>query len=1006
MIFSSSLRFIRICAIACLLLLLVMIRPVTAQNLSMRQYTVDNGLPSSEVYHVFQDSKGYIWMATDMGLSRFDGHKFTTFDNDQGLPENTVFEIYEDPFGKIWFISFPFQLSYFQNGAIHLYKHNDVIDKNIRRGLIPIKRNFLIDDKGAVWFSLINDNKIYKIDQKGEISRFCDVADSSVYLSTIEHKGQLLTSQNMAGRISNNVSLNTRLNRNNIKILRKDSRYSGAYFMADQDSTGKIYIAQNEFLYTLYPDGTFSMKEFESRILWMKIQDNKYLWIGKEFNGASFYKLNELEGKPFQNYLPGKSVTSVFNDSEGGIWFSTQGMGVFYLPSDAFYSFTTKDGLSGNNIKLVETFKGKLYAYADESYSLNVIDLKGVKVIKDFGQELSKIRALSTYYDSVLWIGTDLLIYTYDGIIFKALNNNHPKVLLDKATARHARFGIKDISSSRYDEAMVAQMVSLTKIKDGKVIYDSWFDDSVKLRIESVEWIQGNEFLLGTFSGLWKYDGKTYNYLGDKNPLFRERITDIVLFSDRNNFALATKGSGVIIKTGEGTFHITENEGLSSNLVTSLHVIGNELWIGTNNGLNMLLLSDVIARKGKPHIYVYRSQHGLISNEINMVKSDGNKIILATNGGVAVFNPSKYNRKTLPPRIYIEKISIMQKDTLVKSFYNLKQDESIIKLQYTGIAFKDAEMVKYRYRLLGLDRQWNTTASNEVEFAFLPAGNYRFEVLAVNSNGMVSEFPAYISFTITPPFWKTWWFNILVAFTLLGIIWLIFRAKTRHERWRHELEVETNINRQQALIKQMDPHFVFNTLNSIQSYIIKNDNMASTLYLSKFSRLMRLILNNSQKPLVKLKDEIDSLNLYLEIECMRFKHKFEYSIICDNSIKQETAFIPSFMVQTFIENAVWHGMMNLERSGVIKVRFDRDADDYDLLICTIEDNGIGRKKSLNIRSGMLVNKSYGILNVENRLKLLSSLHNKKFTLNFIDLVDKGKAQGTIVKLTMPLKESS
>ncbi len=998
-------RFRKICALVCLVLNLVMIRSGMAQNLSMRQYTVDNGLASSDVYHVFQDSRGYIWMATDMGISRFDGHKFVSYDSEEGLPQNTVFEIYEDAIGRVWFISFPFQLSYYQNGAIHLYKYNDVVNKNIRQGLVPLKRNFIVDATGAIWFSLINDNYIYKIDQKGKISHFPETPNDSIYLTIMEREGQLMTSQNMRGRRLYNISVNTKNNKFNIKLLHKVSKYSGAFFIVDQDTSGKVYIAQNEFLYTLHPDGKYSSKEFESRILWMHIQDNENLWIGKEFYGASVYKLDELEGKPFQNYLPGRSVTSVSHDSEGGTWFSTLGAGIFYLPSEAFYSFTSEDGLSGNNIKSVEIFKGKLYASTDDSYSLNVIDKNGVRVVENFGQEMSKIRAISAYKDSILWIGTDILIYSYDGITFNGFPYNHPKFAQDKVKERRARFGIKDLAPKSYNEIMVAQMASLTKIRDRKVIYDSWIDDSFKLRIESVEWISGDEYLLGTFSGLWKYDGKNYEFLGNENPLFEERITDIVLFPDRRYFALATKGSGIVIKTIKGVFQITKTDGLSSNLITSLHLRGDELWVGTNNGLNMLLLSEVLSKSGKPKIHVYRKQHGLISNEINMVRSDDKNIVVATNGGLTTFDPSQFSWKTDPPRIHIENISIMRKDTLIRSPFTLKHNESIVQFQFTGIAFKDADLLKYRYRLWGLNNQWITTTSNEVEFAFLPPGNYRFEVVAVNSLEMVSHSPAIITFTIRPPFWRTWWFSTIVALVIVVILYVIFKAKSRHERWRHALEFETNVNRQQALIKQMDPHFVFNTLNSIQSFIIKNDNMASSLYLSKFSRLMRLILNNSQKPLVKLSDEIDSLNLYLEIECMRFKQKFEYSITCDNSIKPEVTYIPAFVVQPFVENSVWHGMMNLDRQGYIRVRFNRDVDDYDVVTCTVEDNGIGRKKAAKMRSGFLLNKSVGINNVEKRLKLISSLHNKDFSLNFIDVGDNDEVKGTIVKITMPLTES-
>ena len=986
---------------------LVMVCTVQAQKPSLRQYSVEDGLPSSVVYHVFQDSKGYIWMATNLGVSRFDGTRFRSFDMSDCLSQNTVFEIYEDDGGRIWFISFPFNLSYYHNGVIHKYKYNSVIESISFHGKVPHKLNFRADKQGNIWFSFINGEYLHKVDHNGRLTNYPLPRDIRTYLYVTEIEGQLLTSQHIKWKQENSIAIKTKLNNNIVKLPVYSSDYSGGFFMLDSDKRGNIYLAQNEYLYVIHPDGSFKVKKCNKRLLWIHNQEDQYLWIGLEGDGAIVYNINEISKDPINKFLAGQSVTSVLNDSEGGLWFSTSSSGVFYLPSRAFFSYTMEEGLSGNNINELAIFKNKLYLTADDGYTLDVIDYDGVSQVKKLLDDNNKIGALKAYKDSCLFIGTEHFLYSYDGNKIKSYVNNHPYHIKKPSIIRNKyRYGIKDIYPLTGNDILIGQSENLLLIKGGNVTYDSWADDSLALRIETIMQTKDEKFLLGTTNGLWTFDGSAFQYLGNENPMFKERISSIAVFPNSNDFVLGTKGAGLIISTKNKIYRLTNHDGLTSNSITTLHISGNELWVGTNNGINVLSISDLLDNRPHPSLIIFRKQHGIISNEINKIIGSQSYIVIGTDKGLTIFSRSKFKLIARPPKIFIENISVMMRDTILQKSYSLRYDENIVKLKFAGIAFRDADAISYKYRLLGLNSEWNSTLNNELEFAFLPPGKYRFEVLAVNSVGMVSSYPAYVDFVIKPPFWITWWFNISVLLFIILLAILAYRHTAYRQKKRHLLEVDSNIDRQQALIRQMDPHFVFNTLNSIQSYIIKNDHMSSSLYLSKFSRLMRLILNNSQKPMVKLKDEISALNLYLEIECMRFQQKFEYNISWDNSILPEVSYIPAFMIQPFVENAIWHGIMNSERPGIIKLRFERDPADYDIIICTIEDNGIGRDLSKKVRAGLLVNKSLGIINVEKRLNLLSSLHNKKMSLNFTDLVENGEPRGTIVTIRIPLQGRS
>jgi hypothetical protein len=368
---------------------------------------------------------------------------------------------------------------------------------------------------------------------------------------------------------------------------------------------------------------------------------------------------------------------------------------------------------------------------------------------------------------------------------------------------------------------------------------------------------------------------------------------------------------------------------------------------------------------------------------------------------LTIFNYRNYQPLLVNPPVFISSFSIMKKDTTIKSGYRLSSSQNLITIKFIGISFREAANLKYKYRLEGLDSKWNYTSNTEVEYAFLPPGKYNFEVLAINSDDIESAEPALISFTILPPFWKTWWFILLALSAISAFAYYYYTNRMRQIKKEHGLRNDIDWYRQQALAKQMDPHFVFNTLNSIQSFIIKNDRLASSQYLSKFARLMRIILNSSQKQAVPLSDEISALTLYLELESLRFQQKFDYNLVVDPSIDSSACFIPAFLIQPFIENAIWHGIMGLKETGRIDIEFQKNQNQ---LTCIVEDNGIGRKRSMELKTAVPVTKqSYGIALVESRLELLNNLYDIDMKILFVDLYNEdGQPSGTRVIINLPL----
>lgn len=229
--------------------------------------------------------------------------------------------------------------------------------------------------------------------------------------------------------------------------------------------------------------------------------------------------------------------------------------------------------------------------------------------------------------------------------------------------------------------------------------------------------------------------------------------------------------------------------------------------------------------------------------------------------------------------------------------------------------------------------------------------------------------------------------------------------RRKHEMEKKVLQIEKQLFdiQQKALRLQMNPHFIFNSLNSIQSYILNNDVDLAVNYLGRFSQLMRLILANSRESVVPLADELQAIRHYLEIEKLRFEEKFTYSIIVDPEIDEEFTGVPPMVIQPYIENAIIHGLVHKTSPGQIIIRFQEKKS---RMLCSIEDNGVGRAKAAEIkRQSGLNTKSRGMMITKERLEILNKKTDEKFSVKVIDLKDaNGNPAGTRVELLISLQD--
>lgn len=957
---------------------LLLARAGYSQEPNYRHFQVEDGLPSTEVYHVYQDSRGFIWVATDMGVARYDGNQFQHFDLEDGLPGNTVFEIYEDQRGRIWFITLSLKLGYYIDGEIKSYRYNQALQDvigNTRE--VYQKGAFYVDSSGHVYIG-IRTRGLYRIDTSGTISRVDQ--NRSHVIEAFEMENRLLISK--ATHFTQTYE-QLSLHQNN-QILdfpisfRRQKAYNRA-FAVQNHNTRMLYFDSN--LLQVNED-TLYKHQYQPDVIWMSRDNNQRLWLGTR-DGAIMYEGFSIDARE-EEYLDGYNISSVMQDHEGGVWFSTLHHGVFYAPNLSVINYSTHDGLLASNIdELASDTSGRLWIgyagarlgrFKNDTFTHYLID----------SNQRSGISCLKydPYLDRI-WMGR------WSGLYYMDLSGASRHVVKRQGLAF-----VKDIYIQG-DKRWFGASKGLRFYK-GKVNAPPSFDHPNFRHQVGAVFYQKDTLYIGTLNGLQIYTNGNYFHLGKKNDLLYHRITDIIKYNDM--LVMGTRGAGMLLKKGERVFQITQDDGLISNSIKNLATGNNYIWAVTNQGISRI---DFINVEQEDYQVFNLSHHnGMPTPEANDLAVMDSLLYISTTRGLTCFNMNHVHPNRYPPKVYPKNVKINDQDTAVLNDYRLSYDQNFFTVHYKGLSYRSKSHLNYRYRMLGLDSTWKPTQRRVKSYTTLPPGEYVFQVKASNEDGYWSREPLSIAFHIAKPFWKTWWFIGLVVLVVGALAWMIIHYRIQAVKRRRELLQNINEYRQQMLRQQMNPHFIFNTLNSIQYFLLDEDTTSSLTYLSKFAKLMRIVLDNSQHTFIPIEDEIRGLRLYLELESLRFEESFDYDITVDEDVNTFEYKIPALLIQPYVENSIRHGLLHKKGKGYLKVHITR-KEDYLFLI--IEDNGIGRKKAEEIKMKQgAFQQSLGSKITEDRISILNSLYSDEIDITYLDLEDeKGNARGTRVEIRLP-----
>lgn len=972
-----------------------------AQNWRIFHYTVERGLPHEVCYDLHQDHLGYMWIGTDLGLVRFNGKEFTTFSEADGLEAQSIITIGETPQGELWCSAYeeglffkkkdrfepaPFEtkdtwyhptLYYDERGGLIMhdlrldlysgfceYKSRDQREyfmHFLRQG--DQLKVLAFDSLKANWKSRYKFQKFQKYDD-GKISHL------RIWRSP---EAQLLLATNTG-------------------VFVMDARQQPLPFHAGLegkavwalhgDKVGNIVFAGADNIYCLNKHRkmkSFALPPGASRIaevlqgpqqtIYLLEEDHKRIWA-LDIPTGTYTPLHEYTAISV-------AISHIEVDHLGGLWVSTDGDGCYVFRQNLFQNTGVEAGL--RNLFINDFWV--------EEEQLWVAHKKGLQAFNmDPKRKLSLATPNPLIQREVFRIKQspkgEIFACGWDGIyhistsVEKFLSLTHPDFTF------HPNGGLIILTTNNL---ILANKPEITQ---------TYLENSPK----------------GFFNNYIFEEDEDYNLYWANNQAVQfmrhgpEQPTSMKVLSKTGARALHTGFSGKIFFAHEDSLFIYRPHQaiqafrLEKEKLGIIHQIAEDrngdIWLGTTSGLH---------RWAPEATYTFLKNNGLISNNITKLHVDQkNRLWIGTSKGISMLAAPEKLQKSAPPNLYVQAISL-NGEAIDSIGDKPLPPQSSLSLTFDVVELQSAQQVFHQFRLTDQEA-WQDVAGPFLTLSNLQPQRYQLEFRVRSPQSDWGEAQKF-AFEIRPPLWQKWWM-ILILILGIGLLSSLI-AISRIRNIRKKAAAQTALNQQMAhlqlsaLQSQLNPHFMFNALNAIQYFIFNHDEIAANDYLAKFSRLMRLFLEASNKRYISLAEEIELLENYIELEQMRFEGKFEYNIQIDLPFDLEGIEIPSMMLQPYVENAINHGLVHRTSPGNLFLSFTKNEN---CLIILIEDDGIGRKKAREMRAQESRREiSRGMQLLADRLQVLKEMGAADIQTKVEDLYDENhQAKGTRVKICFPI----
>jgi two-component sensor histidine kinase len=939
--------------------------PSPAQQAKLLHYGIDDGLPSNVIYRVYKDRKGVLWLATDKGISCFNGLRFENYSTSDGLPDNEIFFFAEDRQGRLWMGTFNGQLCYFERGRFYTAQNKAFLK-------LPFKmtvNSFHLSDDGSITM-LFSGRK------------FINIRDTVIKIFSMQQQAQMVRRQRSGTyellMYDKRIVLDAD-GRFKYSVPYKKSRY---YTLASSGPANeKTFLINGVHIYNLDENLLLDIKEPVQNsyyIPYMQISGNNYFLCSR----SGLYTNNGIVLKD----IP---VSGMAEDNNGNYWVSTLGKGLYCFSKDistikeytSVYKGTAVQARDfGNAIQFVNT-DGQLYK----------LDKKKGVCLSTGKAAISKVWHPGTFDGEGNYLsltGNTIRIVGSNGKVREIQSVGFKEVLLDKeavyANSVLEIFRIDYAALSRHSRLKVLQRYA----SDNKV-KDRIFAFAIDPRSEAVWYCTSTTLYKGS-PGNASVPEAWPNFSFRKFAFYEEYL---VGYTDRNDLIICNHYDSrhMAIDTVKG------HNGVWEDLYP---VSSRQLIACSNRNYYLITLSP---STGKP-IYTLRAiENPFIPEHAEYICRDSTAFYFFRNGNITAVD-KKFLLRSFPPVpvVSISGVSTGNQQYLADSFLAIPYEEhQNIRVKFDAVSFY-GKALEYEYCIEGYMNRWERIQGEEINIASLPYGSYNIKVRSKSLSSNYSA-EARLHLAIGRPYWATWWFisaaALLALLLLMASTFFILRVIIRKKQREYQISMKYQQLEFKSLNALMNPHFIFNSLNNIQGLINEDNKYAANKYLGIFSSMIRQNMQNIARERITLKQELDLIRNYLKLERLRFSDLLDYRIEVEDGIDIENIPIPALLVQPLVENAVKHGFPGKrQRTDLVHIAIYRENK---LLQIEVTDNGVGLKEGAGtIRAEHI---SYGLDNIRARIAHMQLMEKKTVSFHIAALKDRdGKVAGTRARISIDM----
>jgi ligand-binding sensor domain-containing protein/two-component sensor histidine kinase len=1006
-----------------------------ANNFNFKNYTTLQGMADNVVVKTVKDKYGFLWVATHNGLSRFDGLHFKNYTHNpadtNSLRSIWISDLVIDQQQTLW-VSTEWGLCYYKPALDKFVYINDKAHIQL-----VYKLPLCIDNQNTLWIAAEDGlKKVDCITKKYSNTAINRIADPQFVVK--DNTGNLIIGSRGRGLFKYNIA------NNSYKLLSLKNLPIDTHFMDAILYDGNVWLATSEGLALLDNDETCQLYvktagNFNDDVVTQLMCVKPFIAaFGKNYLVCGTYDkklfLFDIKQKAFiQKWTSNVTnpdgflasiVYSLYEDKKT-LWIGTdRGLNQLNLENQQQQSFYVTPLLANINMPLVK-----------------------------------KLIANSTIGDAKVWL---IPQQPYDGVIF--YNRQTQQIIQEWNTNKNGK-GKKytDIIHSKFSNTILAARDSaIDFFNETNTNFETI---KLPNKINCLQEADNGNVWAGADDGLFFINVKTKGHRTFKTSFAgsdveknayggRFPVMDIKIAADNKLWLAIGKYGLFSFDVASSTFEAHRQDVHASfstlNRCSSVEIIGKDsIWVGNMAGLSCFIPTqnkfvNYDAANGLKSAYVYAlikdndnnlwargnadvfcfntNTNKIISTRLNpnsdifnynqRLSIDNNNILLGHEAGFTIFNTIDFVKAiTVKPLLKIlsyktKNGTVFLENDSIDNAIKFKYYDNQIAFDFAAIEYNYPQEIEYWYKLEGLEKVFINGADNRlISYNNLAHGKYRLAVYALNKHNNIKSETTYFNFVITPAYWQRWWFWPLLS--LLFVVLVVAYARKHITAIRQKEKQNTAVNKAMAELEtkmfrsQMNPHFIFNSLNSIQKYIWENKEEDAAEYLARFAKLIRAILENSRKETIPLFEEIEVMKLYIELEHRRSNAHFDYAIKVNENIDLQNVVIPPMLMQPFVENAIWHGLNKKKEKGNLLLSITKKDEQ---LICIIDDDGVGRQE--NVEPISTQKKSLGIGITQQRIDRLMETTKLYASVFIKDKKENGVATGTAVTLTLPLQTTT